>query len=278
MDGRKIFFMPCTSENNFVPKLPQDKKINLIYICNPNNPTGTTLNKKGLQKFVDYAVEYNSVILYDGAYEKFIMSDDVPHSIYELPNAKKCAIEIRSFSKFAGFTGLRCGYSVVPNDLVCREVSVSLNELWTRRQSTATNGVSYIIQRGAEATFLPEAKEEYIANIKYYLENTKIMRESLQELGYQVYGGLDSPYLWTEIPNDLSSWDWFDYLLNKTGIVCVPGIGFYGDTELNSDDRDFMISSDLSNSRSHKDYFRLSAFATHEDVLEAINRIKTISQ
>lgn len=250
MNGRKIFFMPCVAENNFVPQLPNEK-IDLIYICNPNNPTGTSLNKSQMQKIVDYAVENNSVILYDGAYEKFICSDNVPHSVYELDNAKKCAIEFRSFSKSAGFTGIRCGYTIVPNDLICNKSHVSLNKLWNRRQSTKTNGVSYIIQRAAQAVY--QAKNECAANIKYYMDNAKVIYNGLKESGYEVYGGIDAPYIWLKIPNEFSGWQWFDMWLEKIGVVGTPGIGF---------------------GKSGEQYFRLSSFGNKENTLEAINRIK----
>ena len=253
MDGRKIFFMPCTAENDFIPQLP-DEKIDLIYICNPNNPTGTALNKSELQKIVDYAFENNSVILYDGAYEKFICSNDIPHSIFELDNAKKCAIEFRSFSKSSGFTGLRCGYTIVPNDLVCKDIS--LNKLWNRRQSTKTNGVSYIIQRAAQAVYLPQAKKECAANIKYYMDNAKIIYNGLKETGYEVYGGNDAPYIWLKISDKYSCWQWFDMWLEKIGVVGTPGIGF---------------------GKSGEKYFRLSAFGNKENTSEAIDRIKKFS-
>lgn len=251
MNGRRIIFLPCVAENNFVPPIP-DEKVDLIYICNPNNPTGTAINKNDLQKWVDYAVENNSVILYDGAYEKFISSDNVPHSIYEIPNAKKCAIEFRSFSKSAGFTGLRCSYTIVPNELVEQTKNISLNKLWNRRQCTKTNGVSYIIQRAAQAVYSHEGKKNCAANIKYYMDNAKIIYDGLKKSGYETYGGIDAPYIWFKIPEKFSCWDWFDYWLKNLGIVGTPGIGF---------------------GKNGQKYFRLSAFGNRNETLQAMNRI-----
>ncbi len=251
MNGRRIIFLPCVAENNFVPPIP-DEKVDLIYICNPNNPTGTAINKNDLQKWVDYAVENNSVILYDGAYEKFISSENVPHSIYEIPNAKKCAIEFRSFSKSAGFTGLRCSYTIVPNELVEQTKNISLNKLWNRRQCTKTNGVSYIIQRAAQAVYSPEGKKNCAANIKYYMDNAKIIYDGLKKSGYETYGGIDAPYIWFKIPEEFSCWDWFDYWLKNLGIVGTPGIGF---------------------GKNGQKYFRLSAFGNRNETLQAMDRI-----
>lgn len=251
MNGRRIIFLPCVAENNFVPPIP-DEKVDLIYICNPNNPTGTAINKNDLQKWVDYAVENNSVILYDGAYEKFISSDNVPHSIYEIPNAKKCAIEFRSFSKFAGFTGLRCSYTIVPNELVEQTKNIPLNKLWNRRQCTKTNGVSYIIQRATQAVYSPEGKKNCAANIKYYMDNAKIIYDGLKKSGYETYGGIDAPYIWFKIPEKFSCWDWFDYWLKNLGIVGTPGIGF---------------------GKNGQKYFRLSAFGNRNETLQAMDRI-----
>lgn len=251
MNGRRIIFLPCVAENNFVPPIPNEK-VDLIYICNPNNPTGTAINKNDLQKWVDYAVENNSVILYDGAYEKFISSENVPHSIYEIPNAKKCAIEFRSFSKSAGFTGLRCSYTIVPNELVDQTKNIPLNKLWNRRQCTKTNGVSYIIQRGAQAVYSHEGKKNCAANIKYYMDNAKIIYDGLKKSGYEAYGGIDAPYIWFKIPEKFSCWDWFDYWLKNLGIVGTPGIGF---------------------GKNGQKYFRLSAFGNRNETLQAMNRI-----
>lgn len=251
MNGRRIIFLPCVAENNFVPPIP-DEKVDLIYICNPNNPTGTAINKNDLQKWVDYAVENNSVILYDGAYEKFISSENVPHSIYEIPNAKKCAIEFRSFSKSAGFTGLRCSYTIVPNELVEQTKNISLNKLWNRRQCTKTNGVSYIIQRAAQAVYSHEGKKNCAANIKYYMDNAKIIYDGLKKSGYETYGGIDAPYIWFKIPEKFSCWDWFDYWLKNLGIVGTPGIGF---------------------GKNGQKYFRLSAFGDRNETLQAMDRI-----
>lgn len=252
MGGREIIFLDCVAENNFCPEPDKiSKKLDLIYICNPNNPTGTGVNKAKLQKWIDYANQSQSVILYDGAYEKFIShgdfnnnKNDIPHSVYELDGAKKCAIEFRSFSKAAGFTGLRCGYTVVPKRLI-RE-NTSLNKLWTRRQCTKTNGVSYIVQRGAQATFSLNGKKDCADNIKYYMENAMFMLNSLKNLGFKVYGGQDAPYVWFEIPEKYSCWEWFDYLLNNFGIVGTPGIGF---------------------GKNGAKYFRFSAFGKREEIL-----------
>lgn len=251
MNGRRIIFLPCISENNFVPPIP-DEKVDLIYICNPNNPTGTAINKNDLQKWVDYAIENNSVILYDGAYEKFISSENIPHSIYEIPNAKKCAIEFRSFSKSAGFTGLRCSYTIVPNELVEQTKNISLNKLWNRRQCTKTNGVSYIIQRAAQAVYSPDGKKNCAANIKYYMDNAKIIYDGLKKSGYETYGGIDAPYIWFKIPENFSCWDLFDYWLKNLGIVGTPGIGF---------------------GKNGQKYFRLSAFGDRNETLQAMDRI-----
>lgn len=251
MNGRKIIFLPCNPENNFVAPIPNEK-IDLIYICNPNNPTGTAINKIELQKWVDYAVENNSVILYDGAYEKFICSNDIPHSIYELSDAKKCAIEFRSLSKSAGFTGLRCGYTIVPNELISKQKNVSLNKLWNRRQCTKTNGVSYIIQRAAQAVYSDKGKKNCAANIKYYMDNAKIIFDGLKKSGYESYGGKDAPYIWFKIPENYSCWNWFDNWIENLGIVGTPGIGF---------------------GKSGEKYFRLSAFADKKETIHAMKRI-----
>lgn len=252
MDGREIIFLDCIAENSFCPEPNEiNKKLDLIYICNPNNPTGTGMNKAKLQKWIDYANENQAIVLYDGAYEKFIShgdfnnnKNDIPHSVYELDGAKQCAIEFRSFSKAAGFTGLRCGYTVVPKKLI-RE-NTGLNKLWTRRQCTKTNGVSYIVQRGAQATFSLDGKRGCAENIKYYMGNAMLMLSSLKNLGFKVYGGQDAPYVWFEIPEDYSCWGWFDYLLNNFSIVGTPGVGF---------------------GKNGERYFRFSAFGKREDIL-----------
>ena len=203
-----VTYMPCTSENNFIPAIP-DKRIDIVYLCYPNNPTGTTLTKAELKKWVDYALANDTLILFDAAYEAYIQETDVPHSIYEIKGAKKCAIEFRSFSKTAGFTGIRCGYTVVPKELTAATLEgdrIPLNRLWNRRQSTKFNGTSYITQRAAEAIYTPEGKKQIQATIQYYMDNARIMKEGLESTGLKVYGGVNAPYLWVKTPNGTSSW------------------------------------------------------------------------
>ena len=250
-----IVYMPVSKENGFVPKLPKEK-VDIIYLCFPNNPTGTVLKKEELQKFVDYAKENDAIILFDAAYEVFITEPDIPHSIYELEGAKDVAIEFRSYSKTAGFTGIRCAYTVVPKTVFgkdSKENKVSLNKLWNRRTTTKFNGASYIVQRAAEATYSEEGRKQILENIKYYQENAKIIKEGLKEAGYEVFGGVNSPYIWLKTPNNLSSWDFFDELLEKANVVGTPGSGF---------------------GPSGEGYFRLTAFGTKENSIEAIKRIK----
>ena len=250
-----IVYMPVSKENGFVPKLPKEK-VDIIYLCFPNNPTGTVLKKEELQKFVDYAKENDAIILFDAAYEVFITEPDIPHSIYELEGAKDVAIEFRSYSKTAGFTGIRCAYTVVPKTVFgkdSKENKVSLNKLWNRRTTTKFNGASYIVQRAAEATYTEEGRKQILENIKYYQENAKIIKEGLKEAGYEVFGGVNSPYVWLKTPNNLSSWDFFDELLEKANVVGTPGSGF---------------------GPSGEGYFRLTAFGTKENSIEAIKRIK----
>lgn len=258
-DGRwnKIVYLPCTAENNFVPQLPTTK-VDIIYLCYPNNPSGTTLTKSELKVWVDYALENKALILFDSAYEAYITEDDVPHSIYEIEGAKKVAIEFRSFSKTAGFTGTRCAYTVVPKNLMAytsKGEKVSLNKLWNRRHTTKFNGVPYIIQRAAEACYSPEGKKQVKDTIEYYLNNAKIIREGLTEQGLKVYGGINSPYIWVKTPNDMSSWEFFDYLLNELNVVGTPGVGF---------------------GPSGEGYLRLTAFGTLENTKEAVLRLKKI--
>lgn len=253
----KIVYLPCTSENNFVPALPTSK-VDIIYLCLPNNPTGTTLTKDELKLWVDYAIDNKALILFDSAYEAYITEKDVPHSIYEIEGAKKVAIEFRSFSKTAGFTGTRCAYTVVPKELFGYKKDgeeVSLNKLWNRRHTTKFNGVPYIIQRAAEACYSFEGKKEISETINYYLNNARIIREGLTEQGLQVYGGVNSPYIWVKTPEGMSSWDFFDYLLNKLHIVGTPGVGFGPHGE---------------------GYLRLTAFGTLENTKEAVERLKKI--
>ncbi len=257
MAGRKenIIYLQALEENNFVPQLPEER-VDIIYLCFPNNPTGVAITKKELKKFVDYAKENNAIIFYDAAYEAFITEEDIPHSIYEIEGAKDVAIEFKSYSKSAGFTGLRCAYVVVPKSvfgLTKQGEKVPLNKLWNRRTTTKFNGVSYVIQKAAEATYSEEGKKQLKSNIDYYLENAKIIKEGLASLGFTVYGGVNSPYIWLKTPNDMKSWDFFDLLLEKANVVGTPGVGFGSCGE---------------------GFFRLTAFGTKENSLEAIERIK----
>ncbi len=255
MSGRSITYLPITAENNFIPELPKEK-VDMIYLCFPNNPTGTVLSKEELKKWVEYAKENKSVILYDAAYEAFITEDDIPHSIYEIEGAKDVAIEFRSYSKTAGFTGVRCAYVVVPKSVkgyTTDGKEVSLNKLWNRRTCTKFNGVSYAVQRAAEATYSKEGKEQIKANMKAYLENAKIIKEGLEEAGFTVYGGVNSPYIWLKVPEGMTSWEFFDKLLEEANIVGTPGSGFGSNGE---------------------GYFRLTAFGTKENSIKAIERIK----
>ena len=260
VDGKwsNLVYLPCTDENNFVPSLPT-QKVDIVYLCYPNNPTGTTLTRNQLKVWVDYARANNVLILFDGAYEAFITEDDVPHSIYEIEGAKEVAIEFRSFSKTAGFTGTRCAYTVVPKSVMGYTKSgekISLNRLWNRRHTTKFNGVPYVIQRAAEACYSEEGKRQVKAVVEYYLANAKIIREGLTEQGLKVYGGINSPYIWVKTPNGMTSWQFFDYLLNELNIVGTPGVGF---------------------GPSGEGYLRLTAFGTLEDTKEAVSRFKHIS-
>lgn len=250
-----IIYLSCNAENNFDPELPKER-VDIIYLCLPNNPTGTTLNKKQLGKWIKYAKENKSVIMFDAAYEVFVSEDDVPHSIYEIEGAKEVAIEFKTYSKIAGFTGVRCGYCIVPKELNAyteKGEEVSLNKLWNRRQSTKTNGVSYITQRGAEAIYTEEGKNEIKTNIEYYKENAKIIKQGLEEAGFTTYGGVNAPYVWMKTPDNMKSWDFFDLLLNEVGVVGTPGVGF---------------------GPSGEGYFRLTAFGNREDTVRAIEKIK----
>lgn len=250
-----IIYLPITEENDFKPKLPKEK-VDMIYLCFPNNPTGTVLSKEELKKWVDYASKNNSIILYDSAYEAFITEENIPHSIYEIEGAKDVAIEFKSFSKNAGFTGVRCAYVVIPKELKGFSKDgkeCGINKLWNRRTCTKFNGVSYIVQRGAEATFSERGKEEIKENINYYMENAKIIKQGLEEAGFKVYGGVNSPYVWLKVPKNISSWEFFDKLLEEVNIVGTPGSGF---------------------GPSGEGYFRLTAFGTRENTIEAMKRIK----
>lgn len=249
-----IVYMPCTKENNFVPELP-NQKVDLIYICSPNNPTGTAISYQNLKKFVDYALQNEAVILFDAAYEAYITEENIPHSIYEIDGAKNCAIEFRSFSKNAGFTGTRCAFTVIPKDLKLN--GVDLNSLWFRRQGTKFNGVSYIIQKAAEAVYSEEGQQETKALVDYYMNNAQIICKGLKEAGFEVYGGINAPYIWLKTPDNMTSWEFFDYLLNKANVVGTPGSGF---------------------GPSGEGYFRLTAFGTIENTISAIDKIKLISR
>ena len=257
MDGKwtDVVYIPCTAENQFVPQLPS-RRVDIIYLCYPNNPTGTTLTTDQLKKWVNYALDNDAIIMYDSAYEAYIKDANIPHSIYEIKGAKKVAIEFRSFSKTAGFTGVRCGYTVVPKELKAYTLSgdpVSLNKLWLRRQSTKFNGTSYITQRGAEAVYSPEGKAQIRATIDYYMKNASIMKEGLEQCGLKVYGGTNAPYLWVKAPDGLTSWKFFEKLLYEVYIVSTPGVGF---------------------GPSGEGYLRLTAFGDRDETIEAIGRIK----
>ena len=249
-----LVYLPISAENNFTAELPTEA-VDLIYLCFPNNPTGATATKEYLQKWVDYAKANDSIILFDAAYEAFITDPSLPHSIYEIEGAKECAIEFRSFSKNAGFTGTRCALTVVPKNLKGKAndgSEVEIWKLWNRRQSTKFNGVSYIVQRGAEAVYSPEGKAQIKELVNFYLENAKIIREELSKAGLTVYGGINAPYVWVKTPDGLSSWDFFDKLLQNDNVVGTPGSGFGAAGE---------------------GYFRLSAFNSRENVIEAMRRI-----
>ena len=252
----KIVYLPCNAENGFIPALPQEK-VDMIYLCVPNNPTGTTLSRSELKKWVDYAKANDAVILFDSAYEAYIQESDIPHSIYEIEGAREVAIEFRSFSKTAGFTGTRCAYTVVPKTVTAKTAGGekhSLNKLWNRRHTTKFNGVPYIIQRGAEAIYSPAGKAEVKEMVAYYMENARIIREGLSSLGLKVFGGVNAPYIWLKTPNGLDSWAFFDKLLTEAHIVGTPGSGF---------------------GPAGEGYFRLTAFGNRENTIAAVDRIKT---
>lgn len=254
-----LVYLPCTEENGFVPELPE-KPVDLIYLCFPNNPTGTVLTKDELTKWVNYARESKAVILFDAAYEAYIQEEDIPHSIYEIEGAKEVAIEFRSFSKNAGFTGIRCAYTVVPKELVGYDSDGnphSLNELWYRRLTTKFNGVSYPIQVAASGTYTPQGQREIKDLVDYYMKNAAIIRESLTEIGLNVYGGVNSPYIWIKTPDGIDSWDFFDLLLEKAHIVGTPGVGF---------------------GPSGEGYLRLTAFNTLENTKKAMERITRLQE
>ena len=248
-----VIYMPCKADNNFAPELPEETP-DIIYLCFPNNPTGATIKKDQLQEWVDYANKVGAVIIYDAAYEAYISEEDVPHTIYECEGAKTCAIELKSFSKNAGFTGTRLGYAVVPKDLKASD-GTSLNALWARRHGTKFNGAPYIIQRAGEAVYSEEGKKQTAEQIAYYMNNAKIIKEGLAEAGFTVSGGVNAPYIWLQTPDGMSSWDFFDYLLANANVVGTPGSGF---------------------GPSGEGYFRLTAFGTYENTLEALKRIKAL--
>lgn len=258
VDGKwsNLTYLPCNAENDFVPELPQEH-VDVLYLCYPNNPTGTVLTTAQLKKFVDWALEHDAVIVYDSAYKAFITTPDVPHSIYEIEGADKCAIECCSFSKTAGFTGVRCGYMVVPKNLMgdVNGQQVSMNKLWQRRTATKFNGVSYPVQVAAAAVYAPQGQKEISESIQAYQENARIIREGLIAAGATVFGGVDSPYVWMKTPNGMKSWDFFDLLLTKAHVVGTPGEGF---------------------GPSGEGYFRLTAFNTRENTIEAVRRIASI--
>lgn len=256
-DGRwsNVVYLPCLSENNFVPEIP-DRRIDILYLCYPNNPTGTVISKAELKKWVNYALENDTLILYDAAYEAYIQDPDIPHSIYEIKGAKKVAIEFHSFSKTAGFTGVRCGYTVVPKELTAATLEgerIPLNRMWNRRQCTKFNGTSYITQRGAEAIYTPEGKKQVKAIIQYYMANARIMKEALESTGLKVFGGENAPYLWVKTPGEVNSWKFFEQMLYEANVVGTPGVGF---------------------GPSGEGYIRLTAFGERADCEEAMKRIR----
>ncbi|WP_124067594.1 LL-diaminopimelate aminotransferase [Clostridium sp. E02] len=248
-----VIYMPCTAQNKFVPDLPKETP-DLIYLCVPNNPTGTTLNREQLKVWVDYANDKGAVILYDAAYEAYISNDDVPHSIYEIKGANTCAIEFRSFSKSAGFTGMRLGFTVIPRTLI--RGGVSLHSLWARRHGTKFNGAPYIVQKAACAVYSPKGKAQLKEQVAYYMRNASVIYDGLKEVGFDVYGGVNAPYIWLKVPEGMTSWDFFDRLLLEAGVVGTPGSGF---------------------GPSGEGYFRLTAFGTYENTNEAIERIKKMA-
>lgn len=249
-----VCYLPCTADNGFAPQIP-DRRLDVVYLCYPNNPMGTTLTRSQLAEWVDYALANDTLLLFDAAYEAFITEPDVPHSIYEIEGARRCAVEFRSYSKTAGFTGVRCGFTVVPKDLTVKAADgsrVALNAVWNRRQCTKFNGTSYITQRAAEAIYTPEGKAQVRATIDYYLRNASTMLSGLHAVGFEAYGGVNSPYIWLKTPAGVTSWEFFDKLLNEANVVGTPGAGF---------------------GPAGEGYLRLTAFGTYEDCLEAMDRI-----
>lgn len=255
--SNKILLLECEEDNGFLPQLPKEH-VDVVYLCYPNNPTGTVMTKSELKRWVDWALENNSLILFDSAYEAYIQDENVPKSIYEIENAERCAIEFRSFSKNAGFTGLRCSYTVVPMSLktkLANGTEININKLWNRRQSTKFNGTPYIVQRAAEAIYTTEGQREVKEMVAYYMNNANIIRQGLINKGWRVFGGENSPYVWMKCPNGLDSWEFFDHLLNKCHIVGTPGVGF---------------------GSKGQGYFRLTAFNSLEKTVEAVERIISV--
>lgn len=245
-----VIYMPCTKENGFVPEFPKEAP-DMIYLCLPNNPTGTTITRQQLQAWVDYANQYGAVIIYDAAYEAYISEEDVPHSIYECDGARTCAVELRSFSKNAGFTGVRLGATVIPKDVKCGDVT--LHSLWARRHGTKYNGAPYIVQKAGEAVYSQAGKAQLKKQVDYYMQNARVIYEGLRDAGYHVSGGVNAPYIWLEIPKGMTSWEFFDCLLERANVVGTPGSGFGPNGE---------------------GYFRLTAFGSYENTVAAIERIR----
>ena len=255
-----VVYMPCTAENGFVPQIPKNHHVDVIYLCYPNNPTGTVISKEELRKWVNYALENDTLIFYDAAYQAYITNPDIPRSIFEINEARKCAIEFHSYSKTAGFTGVRCGYTIVPKDLTAATLNgerIALNPLWNRRQCTKFNGTSYISQRAAEAIYTPDGKQQVKATIDYYMRNSHQMLVTLRNLGYEVYGGENAPYIWMKTPHGTGSWQFFEELLEGAHVVCTPGVGF---------------------GPSGEGYVRFTAFGSHESTEEALQRIDNWTQ
>ncbi len=247
-----VIYMPCLADNNFAPELPKETP-DIIYLCFPNNPTGATITKAQLQEWVDYANRTGAVIIYDAAYEAYISEEDVPHTIYECEGARTCAMELRSFSKNAGFTGVRLGFTVIPKELKCKDVT--LHALWARRHGTKYNGAPYIVQKAGEAVYSPEGKIQLAAQVSNYMENARIIKDGLREAGYEVSGGVNAPYIWLKTPHNMTSWEFFDYLLEHANVVGTPGSGF---------------------GPSGEGYLRLTAFGTRENTAAAVERIKNM--
>lgn len=253
MAGRKIVYINANESNGFLPLPDSNVNADIIYICSPNNPTGAVYTKEQLSKWVDYALEHGAVILFDSAYEAFVRDSSLPTSIYQIPGAEKCAVEFCSFSKTAGFTGTRCGYTIVPNELVFD--GMSLNKMWLRRQTTKFNGVPYIIQKGAAAVFTDEGQKQIHENLDYYIQNARVISDAFDKMGIWYTGGKNSPYIWLKCPNGMGSWEYFDFLLKNAGVVGTPGEGF---------------------GKNGEGFFRLTAFNTHENTVKAVEKIKSV--